>query len=879
MNHLNTLNMSLKKYNEKRKFNETSEPEGKVKKSDAKLVFVVQRHAASRLHYDFRLEMEGVLKSWAVPKGPSLNPGDKRLAMMVEDHPFDYRTFEGTIPEGNYGAGEVEIWDEGTYEPLQKVSGKKDEGILLKELHSGSIKIIMHGKKLKGEFALIKIKNSEEGNAWLLIKHRDEYAVDEAYDAEDQVKKNSKVTAAVKAKAAKKSGKAPAKKKTEPKPKKAFRNFDKYITGEKKLTSYIKPMLATLSEKVFSNKNWVFEIKWDGYRAIAEIKDTFRFYSRNGLSFASKYPPIIEALQSQKHEMILDGEIVAYNEDGLPHFQSLQHYGENPNVPLIYHVFDLLYLNGNDTTGLTLLQRKELLKEALEETEHVKYCDHIAEDGKAFFEVIQNKGLEGMIAKETASNYITGRRSANWLKIKNLQIEEVIIGGYTQPRGSRSKFGALILGRYKDGELIYAGHTGTGFDEASLAELYEKMQPLVTEQSPFKVVPKTNMPATWVKPVLVCNIKFTEVTRDGIFRHPVFMGLRIDKQAEEVTQNPQDMATKKTPVKKAAAKKASAKKATAKKTTVKKAANVASKSTDRDNEIVRKIGTAELKLTNQQKIYWPDEGYTKGDLIDYYEKMADYILPYLNGRPESLNRFPNGINGSSFYQKDAGDAAPDWVTSVKVFSESNQKDIDYIVCNNKATLLYLANLGCIEMNPWNSTTKNLEHPTYMIIDIDPSEKNTFEHVIEAALATKEVLDELGADSYCKTSGSSGLHVFVPMAAKYNYEQVKTFAHLVATKVTELLPDTTTLERSLSKRSKSKIYVDYLQNRGGQTIASVYSLRPKPGATASAPLHWKEVKSGLTPKAFDINTLPERVKEIGDIFKPVLGKGFDLKKLF
>ena len=867
--------MSLKKYNEKRKFNETAEPEGKVKKGAKKLVFVVQRHAASRLHYDFRLEMDGVLKSWAVPKGPSLNPADKRLAMMVEDHPYDYRTFEGTIPKGNYGAGEVEIWDEGTYEALQKVSGKKDEGILLKELYSGSIKIIMHGKKLKGEFALVKLKSAEEGNAWLLIKHRDKYAVNEKYDAEEHTKKNSKVTEAVKAKAAKKSSSVPVKKKAEPEPEKRYRNFDKYISGEKKVTNYIKPMLATLSKNVFSDKNWVFEIKWDGYRAIAELKDGFRFYSRNGLSFASKYPPIVDALQQQKHEMILDGEIVAYNEEGLPHFQSLQHYGEKP-VPLIYHVFDLLYLNGSDTTGLTLLQRKELLKEALTESDHIKYCDHVAEDGEGFFEVIKKKGLEGMIAKETSSNYAIGRRSTNWLKIKNLNTEEVVIAGYTKPRGSRSKFGALILGRYEGDELIYAGHTGTGFDEISLQELYEKMQPLVVEKSPFKVTPKTNMPATWIKPELVCNIKYSEITRDGIFRHPVFTGLRIDKPAEEITTKPDDM-----PLKKTAAKKTTTRATAAKKSAAKNSAGVSknTKTVERENEIVKKIGKAELKLTNQNKIYWPDDGYTKGDLIDYYEKMADYILPYLKGRPESLNRFPNGIKGDSFYHKDAGDTAPGWVSTAKVFSESNQKDIDYIVCNNKATLLYLANLGCIEMNPWNSTTKNLENPTYMIIDIDPSDNNTFEHVIETALATKEVLDGFGAESCCKTSGASGLHVFVPMGAKYNYEQIKTFAHLVATKVTEMLPDLTTLERSLSKRSKNKIYVDYLQNRGGQTIASVYSLRPKPGATASTPLDWKEVKSGLSPKEFDINTLPERVKKTGDIFKPVLGKGFDLKKLF
>ncbi|HMR82844.1 MAG TPA: DNA ligase D [Niabella sp.] len=622
-------------------------------------------------------------------------------------------------------------------------------------------------------------------------------------------------------------------------------------------------MLANLSSQPFNDPDWIFEIKWDGYRAIAEIGSHFRLYSRNGLSFSEKFPPVAAALQNQKHDMILDGEIVAYNENNLPDFQTLQHFGENPDIPLVYQVFDLLYLNGHSTTSLSTIERKDLLKEALAENDFVKYCEHVEQRGIDFFNAAKENNLEGIIAKRATAPYSDGRRSGDWLKIKHHNTEEVVIAGFTAPRGSRKKFGALILGRYKDKKLVYAGHTGTGFDLQSLTEVYDQLQPLLAKKSPFDITPKTNTPATWVRPELVCNIKFSELTKDHIFRHPVFMGIRIDKTAKEVTipQNEKAMAT----IKKVKDKKSEAKSRTPKHVN------------NREDNRTVKTGAKEVKLTNQNKIYWPDEGYTKGNLVDYYEKMHTYILPYLKNRPESLNRFPNGIKGSSFYHKDAGDTAPGWVESVEIYSESTQKNVDYIICNDKATLLYLANLGCIEMNPWNSTVNKLEYPTYMIIDIDPSEKSTFDQVIDTALVTKQVLDKCGASSYCKTSGASGLHVFVPMGNKYDYEQVKIFAHLTAIKVTEILSDTTTLERNLKKRGNKKIYVDYLQNRKGQTIASAYSVRPKTGATISAPLDWKEVKKGLHPSQFDINTVPKRVAKLGDIFKPVLGKGIDIMK--
>ncbi|MGJ7032501.1 DNA ligase D [Niabella hirudinis] len=835
----------LKTYQKKRDFKETPEPKGmRAGTGKQALHFVVQRHAATRLHYDFRLEMEGVLKSWAVPKGPSLNAADKRLAMKVEDHPFDYQYFEGTIPKGNYGAGEVEIWDAGTYEALEKQPGKKEETVLLQELTNGSVKFILHGKKLKGAFALVRMKNTKEDNAWLLLKHKDRYAMDAPYDAEQSVKKKSKVTAAAREKSAEKNKPAPA----PPRP---------AATGsEKKYTRFIKPMLATAAGRPFTDQEWIFEIKWDGYRAIAETGKDFRFYSRNGLNFAGRYPVIAAALQEQQHNMVIDGEIVAYNNAGFPDFQALQQFGERPEVPVVYHIFDLLYLNGQRTEELPLLQRKDLLQQALTENKWIRYSDHIVGDGIPFFKMIREKDLEGMMAKKGDSHYAEGHRSGAWLKIKHHHTEEVVIAGFTAPRGSRKKFGALILGRYKDQQLRYAGHTGTGFEDRLLDTLFKKMQPLIVPESPFATRPRTNMPAVWIRPRLVCTIKFSELTKDHIFRHPVFLGLREDKPATEVVIPENETAMTNN-------------------TTVKETKNNPRKIVSQVEETIIKADGKTVKLTNPQKIYWPAEGYTKGDLADYYNRIAPYILPYLKNRPESLNRFPDGIMGESFYQKNAGSIVPAWFPTTPVFSESNQKEIDYVVCNSRASLLYLANLGCIELNPWNSTTQKPDAPTYLIMDIDPSEKNSFEQVVEAALTVKRVLDDCGAVSFCKTSGATGLHVYIPMGNKYSYEQVKDFAHLVALQVVHALPETTTLERSLKKRGNKKIYIDHLQNRRGQTVACAYSVRPRPGATVSTPLNWKEVKPGLDPRRFTIKTIHKRLAQQGDLFKPVLGKGINM----
>lgn len=836
--------MPLEEYNKKRDFDQTSEPKGKSKNTKGKLKFVIQRHAASRLHYDFRLEMEGVLKSWAIPKGPSLNPKDKRLAMMVEDHPYSYRTFEGSIPKGNYGAGEVEIWDEGTYEPLEKIKGKTDDLIMRRELHSGSLKFILHGKKLKGEFALVKIKSASEGNPWLLIKHKDEFAT-EFYDAEENTAKDSKVTELLE------------KKKSKPKSKsnesiKTYKNYAPSLSKEKKLTQFIAPMLASTTLKPFTDEEWAFEIKWDGYRAIADLRTEVQLYSRNGLSFAEKFKKITNSLQLQEQEMVIDGELVAYDTKGKPNFQTLQNIAENANSTVVYQVFDLLWLNGHSTENLSYLQRKELLKEALIENDFIKYHDHVLKNGEDFFVQIEKMRLEGMMAKKIDSNYVEGTRSKKWQKIKSVQTEDVIICGFTAPKGSRKKFGSLILGRFGGDDLVFCGHTGTGFSDKVLVDLYEKMKRLETKKSPFKIVPKTNDKASWIKPELIAEIKFSEYTEDGIFRHPVFLRLRDDLDRK-------DLEAKKEHFK------------------VEKATSLKNLTTKREDEILEKIGKEKVKLTNQNKIYFPNDHISKGDLITYYQSISKYILPHLKDRPQSMNRFPNGIVGMSFYQKDAPENTPDWIEIQKVFSDSTDKYINYLICNDKAAMAYLNNLGCIEFNVWTSHVKTLDHPDYLVLDLDPSEKNSFEEVIETAMATKTILDKGKIAGYCKTSGSSGIHIYIPMGAKYSFEQVKNFAHIIMQMVQQELPEITTLERALQKRDKNKIYLDYLQNRRGQTLASVYSIRPKNGAPVSMPIDWDELKSGLKPTDFNIENSLDRLRKKGDLFKPVLGKGIDMLK--
>ena len=611
----------------------------------------------------------------------------------------------------------------------------------------------------------------------------------------------------------------------------------------------LKPMLAELSGNVFSDDRWIFEIKWDGYRAVAEVKDgKVNLHSRNNISFNEKYFSIVETLKLFDMDIILDGEVVVVDDFGKASFQLLQTYGKSGKGKLAYYVFDILYLDGYDLTNLSLIKRKEILKKIIPgDLVNIKYSDHIVRDGESFFKVAEQRGLEGILAKRADSKYLPGKRSKDWLKLKTKKRQEAIICGFTEPKGSRNKFGSLVLGVYDEGDLVYIGQAGTGFTDNDLKDIYSLLKPLITDNPSFKKKIETNAPVTWVTPKYICDVEFSEWTEDGLMRQPAFIGLREDKNIEDVIKEDsgEDESND----------------------------DVIMNKNSLDKET--KIDGKKLKLTNLKKVYFPDEGYTKGEVIEYYRSVAKYILPYLKGRPESLNRHPNGIDGESFYQKDIKDLPPDWVKTEMIYSEHNEKEINYLVCNDEATLIYLANLGCIEINPWFSRVENLDNPDYLVIDLDP-EDISFDKVVESALAVKEILDVAGAKSYCKTSGATGLHIYVPLNAQYDYEVARNFAYIIAQFAYKKVPGFTSLKRSPSKRQK-KVYLDYLQNRPGQTLAAPYSIRPRPGAPVATPLKWEEVKIGLDPNRFTIKNTLERLKENGDIFKNVLGKGIDIAK--
>lgn len=838
----------LQKYRQKRKFNQTPEPEGKKNPFEKHLQFVVQKHAASHLHYDFRLELDGVLKSWAIPKGPSMNPNDKRLAIMVEDHPLEYGAFEGVIPEGNYGAGTVMIWDKGHYHSIDQKKYPEEEKSIKAGLAKGHISFILSGEKLKGEFSLIRLRNLNK-NEWLLIKKNDQFA--------SKNELNPKGNSALRKRKIQKAEDSDHK---------------------TKMPHHVKPMLATLVKDAFNDKDWIFEIKWDGYRTMAEIDDKHvEIYSRSLNSFNTRFSPIVESLKKLKMRAILDGEIVVVDQEGKSQFHLLQNYQNTGEGNLIYYVFDLIYLNGKDLSQSGLLERKKILKEILPALYNVKYSGHIQEHGLDFFEEAKKHDIEGIIGKNKTSVYRPGVRSKEWLKMKNHLQQEVVIAGFTEPKGGRKHFGSLVLGVYENDKLQYIGHSGGGFDEKALVDVISRLKPLIRKTSPFKIPPKTNMPANWVKPQLVGEVSFQEWTPDGRMRIPVFLGLREDKNAKEVKREYPEtnintrIKKKKTPTTHVFENNGHEHFEKAEQKSKKNDLNILLLSGKKNQQI--NIEGHTLALTNLDKIFWEEEKFTKSDLINYYQQIAPYILPYLKDRPESLNRHPNGIKGKSFFQKNVGDSIPEWIETVKIYSESNNKEINYLLCQNKATLVYLANLACIELNPWSSRVGNLEYPDYAILDLDPL-NISFDKVIETAQAIKEVLKELKIMGYCKTSGASGLHIYIPVGAKYNYEQVRQFAQLIAKSAHEVLPEITSLERLPKKRDK-RVYIDFLQNSYGQTLAAPYCIRPRPGATVSMPLLWEEVRKGLSPSDFTIKNAFNRIKKNGDIFHAVLEKGIDM----
>lgn len=639
----------------------------------------------------------------------------------------------------------------------------------------------------------------------------------------------------------------------------------------------IQPMLATLVDEPVEQQGWLYEIKWDGYRAIALInKGKVNLLSRNNKSFNDKFYPVHQQLQSWKINAVLDGEVVVLNEKGVAEFGALQNWRSEADGQLIYYVFDILWLNGYSLEDLPLSERKRLLKDNFPPGDMIRYSESFDTNAREFLGVAAKLGMEGIMAKKADSPYIEGERTRDWLKIKANKRQEVVIGGYTNNEDSSKLFSSLLVGVYEKGKLHYIGKIGTGFNDKTQQELLSKMKKLITKNVPFVERPDVNAPSrfrpnpprakvTWLKPKLVCEVQYAEITSDGVMRHPSFLGLRVDKPAQKVTRETA-LPVEKVVKGKIATKYTKAVKDKSRKTLLNPV----------DETQVRNINGHELKFSNLSKVFWPKEGYTKRDMLNYYYQVAPYILPYLKDRPQSLNRFPNGINGKSFYQKDITTSAPDWI-KMEPYTTSEGEDKNFLVPEDEASVLYMANTGAIEMNPWNSTVKKPDNPDWCIIDLDPTSKNTFEQVIKAAQVTKEVLDGLGVKGYPKTSGSTGLHIYIPLAAKFTYDECQLFGKLVATRVHQAIPEFTSIER-LTKNRKNKMYVDYLQNRPKATLAAPYSLRPKPGATVSMPLYWEEVVKKLKMTDFTIKNAIDRIKSEGDIFKPVLGKGIDLKKI-
>ena len=846
----------LEEYRKKRQFDRTPEPAGADTPSKTANTFVVQKHDARRLHYDFRLAIDGTLKSWAVPKGPSLNPNDKRLAVQTEDHPLDYANFEGIIPEGSYGAGEVMVWDRGTFQ----LEGKGDA---LKQLERGEIKFSLNGEKLRGSFVIVKLKNSQKGNEWLMIKHKDA-AVDPNWDIDQH--DGSVLTGRVLQEI--KDEEAP---KRRPTPLHAAE-----LEGAKKAAMPVKMgvMLATLSERPFSDPNWLFEIKWDGVRALAWIDDgQLTLRARSGSDITPQYPDLAHLPESfSGRKAIIDGEIAVLDSRGHSNFEKLQErmHVRNPSqtllsqYPVVYFAFDLLYCDGYDLRAAPLLERKQLLQRLLHPSGRIRYSDHQLEKGNELFELAKKNDLEGIVAKRIDSRYVS-ERSTNWVKLKTSKTLDAVVAGWTAPRGAGAPFGSLLLGLYDENKLRFIGHVGSGFDAKSHKEVAAKLKHLVTGKCPFDKTPETNEPAIWVAPQLVARVRFSGWTQENRLRHPVFQALRDDVKPQDCrteTELPTSMpdAASSTP-------------------NVVHAPPVIGKVLTTKAQIEAELfkghaenATLELegkrfRLSNLNKIYFPESGYTKRDLVAYYYRMADYVLPFLEDRPLVLRRYPDGIKGQAFFQKNMSESLglPEWFQTVPIDSESKGQQMPYAIANDRASLLYLTGLGCIDHNPWSSRYPDLDHPDYFFFDLDPSEGTEFSVVVKVAKALYEKLQELDLNVFLKTSGATGIHLYLPVEPIYTYEQLRTFAEIVARMVTAEHPNLVTSERSVAKRPAGRVLIDVQQNAQGRPLAAPYVVRAFPKAPVSTPLLANELRTTLKPDHLNLKTLPSRLKEKGDLW--------------
>ncbi len=853
----------LEDYRRKRDPARTPEPFGDGARPHARTFgqprFVIQKHWARNMHFDLRLELDGTLKSWAVPKGPSTRVEEKRLAVHVEDHPLEYADFEGVIPTGSYGAGSVIVWDRGWF-------GSFKPEDLLEQYERGKLELELHGFKLRGRWTLVKMGNKEK--EWLLLKKDDASATkDEAIDrypesvisglTVEEMRDAAGTIAAVRDRVL--SLKAP----------------------ERELKPKQVPLaLATLADRPPSGPDWCFEIKYDGVRVLAwRNDDDVQLVSRSGENVTGRYPEATAALGAlAAPKFLLDGEIVAEDERGRPSFERLQARmaltrprdieAASTQVPVRGMFFDCLGLEGHDLRDLPLAQRKELLGRVLPPLGTVQRCDHVLEHGEAFLAAASEMGLEGIVAKRLSSRY-SGKRTLDWLKIKCDRRDTFVIGGFTEPKGSRARFGALHIGVYEGAKLVYVSKVGTGFDTAGLDAIAKVLEPLKRATSPFDEGTPTGKENTWVEPKLVCEVRFTEWTREGGIRHPTFMGLRPDVKPRDCRrEEPVHIDVS------AAAEPASDADAAA--SPPGDAPPSAEAVAKRNAKAVAKTGVAAeghvVRLSNLKKVFWPD-GTTKGDLIAYYETVAPLLLPYLYDRPVVLTRYPDGIDGKSFFQKDAPVYVPDWIRTESIHSEDTDRDIRYFVIDNVESLRYVANLGTIPLHVWGACASSLEKPDWLVIDLDPKEAS-FVHVVKVARALKTILDELELPGYIKTSGKTGLHVLIPMGRLYTHEETRTFARLIAMLTVDVEPEISTVTRAIKGRG-GKVYVDFGQNGHGITIVAPYSVRPLKGAPVSCPLRWDEVTARLDPARHTIRTLPKRFEKMEDPMSPVLGEGVDM----
>jgi bifunctional non-homologous end joining protein LigD len=770
----------LDEYERKRRRGGTPEPFGGRRRQPKRPLFVVQRHDARRLHYDFRLERDGVLASWAVPKGIPLEPGARRLAVHVEDHPLDYASFEGEIPAGQYGAGTVEIWDRGTYE-------------LLEEKRDGGLTVRLDGERLRGTWALVPAKLSGEEQNWLLIRKRDE---------------------------------APSGSRLRP-------------------AAYV-PMLATLVDDVPKGSGWFFEVKWDGYRAIATVSEAeATLTSRRGNDLTERFPGVAKEVGRavKTPSCVLDGEVCALDDQGRASFSEMQKGAQT----LVYYVFDLLELEGEPLLDRPLSERRERLEKLLDRRNKAVRLSEAFDDGEALLTAAKEQKLEGIIAKRADSIYQPGKRTRDWLKVKTHGRQEFIIAGYTRGQGRRSgRLGSLILAVKSGDELSYVGNCGTGFTDEEIDKLMRRLRPLERSTPPFAEVPK--MPkvkkgdVVWVTPKLVCEVEFSEWTHDGRLRAPSYQGLREDKTADEVRR-------------------------------------------ERPIETSVKRGRHLLQLSNLDKLFWPEEGITKGDLLSYYREIAPALLPHLRDRPFTMKRYPDGWQGDHFFQKDAPSHMPDWIpTRPFVVSTRDaprkRREIRVPLVNDELALLWMVNMGCIDMNTWYSRVDKPDRPDFVLFDLDPSADVGFKEAVEVAHLVREVLAALDLESYAKTSGADGMHVLLPIARRYTYAETREFAEIVAGAIARSHRGLVTTE--WSKQRRRGVLIDANQNGEGKTIASVYSVRPRPGAPVSTPLRWDELTTDLDPRDFTMEVVLGRVEREGDLFAPVLkgrqSLGEALKKL-